>query len=71
MPSAPGRGAEEAAMARKEAAAVTRTPKRAERESAMSRPFERAVDQTDTPDSALSRSGMCMTLPTRHALLLC
>lgn len=69
MPSAPGVGAEEAAMTRKEAAAVARAPKRAERESAMSRPFGCVSDQSDTLDSALSRFVMVMTLPTCHALL--
>ncbi|GHD94865.1 hypothetical protein GCM10010508_57310 [Streptomyces naganishii JCM 4654] len=42
MPGAPGVGAEEAATVRKESAAVTTAPKRAERESAMSHPFRRA-----------------------------
>ncbi|GHD71894.1 hypothetical protein GCM10010317_081270 [Streptomyces mirabilis] len=71
MPSAPGVGAEEAAMTRKEAAAVARAPKRAERESAMSVPFVRVPivpDQLDTRDSALFHSGMLMTLPNRHGL---
>ncbi|GGY05617.1 hypothetical protein GCM10010510_59520 [Streptomyces anandii JCM 4720] len=42
MPGAPGVGAEEAATVRKESAAVTAAPKRAERDSAMSHPFRRA-----------------------------
>ncbi|GGW19694.1 hypothetical protein GCM10018980_23740 [Streptomyces capoamus] len=69
MPGAPGVGAEEAAMTRKEAAAVATAPRRAERESGMVVPFERADHWSDADDSSLSRSGMYMTLPSCHVLL--
>ncbi|GAA3055327.1 hypothetical protein GCM10010448_43440 [Streptomyces glomeratus] len=64
MPSAPGEGAEEAAMTRKEAAAAASVPKRAERESAMSRPFERAVDP------AIRRTRQTLRSPVRSCTWL-
>src|SRR6059058_5643112 len=70
MPGAPGFGPGAAAMTKKEAAAVATAPKRAERESPIVSSLRACTDQSDTDDSSLSRSGMCMTLPTCHALLV-